>query len=362
MAVETEAQASVVATVIASGCDATRQQQISTSTKDEQPEIRLDEGEKEIFEQDQHQSVLPLVVADQCPARVSPPSLPADEIDSEWLDRHYPPLDYPLLDPGEEEPFIGISAVEFFGIFLDDEAPYNFVEFQKKRGDVDICYGAWDDLLSPDWALQLDGERLSMHPSATTTIKDLATDSIHSLRQRIIRFKAKTNSLFGPPFASTTKTQRILIGSKRWAILESKTLLGDIPFSDRFMVIERWLIQADKHAQQQVDHSNAGAGVYTCSVTSSCAILFSTQCPFEQQIRSKSCIALKVSCGTTYGDDETFVVLTRYLLLSAGRWRRVVGDGAASAEAGREEPHIATAVVAEATERAQRRPGRTLNR
>lgn len=127
-------------------------------------------------------------------------------------------------------------------------------------------------------------ELLSLHPSAATSIQDLQQQSIHSLQQRVISFKAKTNSFFGPPYASTTKTQRILIGSKKWAVLESKTLLSDIPFCDRFIVMERWVIEAEKHHD---DH------IYTCSVSSSCQVIFTKSCPFEYQIRTKSETALK---------------------------------------------------------------------
>lgn len=187
------------------------------------------------------------------------------EMPEHWVDLQFPKLEKFLIT----DEFVGLSVVEFFRVFFGDDAPYNFRAFQEKRGDIDIQYGPWKDLPH--------GSILSMHPDARL-VNDCQP---HSFQQRTLSFKAKTNSFFGPPYASTTKTQRILILSKRLAVLESKTTLGDIPFSDRFFVMERWIIEATKDGE-----------LYTARASVSCQVFFTDSCPFETQIRTKSTAAL----------------------------------------------------------------------
>lgn len=152
-------------------------------------------------------------------------------------------------------------------VFYDDHAPYNFREFQRKRGDHEIVYGEWRDLPRRG--------PVSIHPSAS---KDFPREVKPLLfRERVVTFKAKTNSFFGPTFASTTKVQRVLTLSKKLSIIESMTSLADIPFSDRFSVMERWVIKADK-----VDDCYSSYG------SSWCEVFFTKPCPFEVQIRTKS--------------------------------------------------------------------------
>lgn len=70
----------------------------------------------------------------------------------------------------------------------------------------------------------------------------------------------------------------MLLVSKGLCILESKTTLADIPFADRFFVIERWIIRATKEE-----------GWYLATCSASSQVLFHKGgCPFEGQIRSKS--------------------------------------------------------------------------
>jgi hypothetical protein len=193
-----------------------------------------------------------------------PPELP-----EEWLREHYPPLKNQVV---KDEKMMGLSAVQFFKVFFNDDAPYNFLEFQKKRGDIDIKYGPWQDL-------ECETGPISMHPRA----KQLLPSDLGHLffQERTLKFKAKTNSFFGPLYATTTKRQRILMLSKRCAVLESKTSLADIPYSDRFTVMERWVITATKDEDR-----------YTARVATACEVFFTKSCPFEGQIRSKSAITI----------------------------------------------------------------------
>jgi hypothetical protein len=180
----------------------------------------------------------------------------------DWVNSYYPKLETKVI---EGESFVGLNALEFDRIFFADSAPYHFKEFQKKRGDQDIHYGKWENIDTTGG--------ISLHPSAVERPLDRKP---HSFRERVISFKAKTNSFFGPPYATTKKRQRMLIVSKRLAVLESKTSLEDIPFCDRFFVMERWVVEADKDE------------LYTAHLSTSMQTIFTNSCPFESQIRSKS--------------------------------------------------------------------------
>jgi hypothetical protein len=183
----------------------------------------------------------------------------------EWFREHYPSLKNQVV---KDEEMLGLSALQLFKVFFSDDAPYNFLEFQKKRGDIDIEYGAWKDV---EW----ETGPISMHAAAKGS---LPSDLGHLFfQERTLYFKAKTNSFFGPLYATTTKRQRILMLSKRCAVLESKTSLADIPYCDRFTVMERWVITATKDDD-----------CYTARVATACEVFFTKSCPFEGQIRSKS--------------------------------------------------------------------------
>ena len=192
----------------------------------------------------------------------------------EWLDLHYPTLKNNVVK--QSGPLVGLNAVDFFHVFFDDDAVYSFKVFQEKRKDIDIVYGNWKELPKNIGAVSMIPER---QESSAVTPRPLFPQETEyrTFQGRTLSFKAKTNSLFGPPYATTVKTQRILIVDKRLAILESMTNLSDIPFSDRFFVMERWIVTAEKVN-----------GRYVAHVSASCEVIFHQSCPFEYQIKSKS--------------------------------------------------------------------------
>jgi hypothetical protein len=191
--------------------------------------------------------------------------------DQAWLEQQYPPLTNSVMD---KEQFIGLNVVEFFNVFFADDAPYNFLEFQKKRGDTDIVYQPWSDVSLSR------ADALSLHPCAFSKKQSSAIPHYELYQQRTMYFKAKTGGF--PPYATTCKTQRILVINKRLAVLESKTVLADIPFCDRFCVMERWLLTAQKlHANTRATH-----------VQARCEAVFSKPFAFGGQIATKSCAAV----------------------------------------------------------------------
>jgi hypothetical protein len=179
----------------------------------------------------------------------------------EWVKHHYPPLEFTVLDNIK---FIGLNAHEFFNVFFANDAPYTFEEFQKKRQDKDIEYGLWEDLHRV--------QQPSLHHKALS-----CTDLSLSFHERVLNFKAKTNNYFGPPYATTCKVQRGLVASKHLLVLESKTRITDVPFSDRFHLMERWVVTADK----QQDRYVASLSIYT-------QVFFTNSCPFQSKIKSAS--------------------------------------------------------------------------
>ena len=190
-----------------------------------------------------------------------------------WIEVHYPPLDHPVIEKHE---FMGLSVKHFFEVFLADDAPYNYREFQKKRGDKNIEYGSWSSVF-PKTTDEEILTTLSLHPEATGSFPhELEYDEFLT---RKLHFQAKTNNSFlGPPYATTTKEQRLLLVNKKLGILEMKTTLADIPFCDRFYVMERWILKAEKSSD----------GTYRCYLSTCCQVFFVKSCPFESQIRTKT--------------------------------------------------------------------------
>jgi hypothetical protein len=149
-------------------------------------------------------------------------------------------------------------------------------EFQKQRGDIDIDYGLWEPLSSP--------QQLSMHPQVPSS--DIPEHSFSSY-ERTLSFKTLTKSYFGPPYATALKKQRIHV-NKRMMILESRVELQDIPFSKTFFVLERWVLHSPKlEGKRKLSVLNVHSQVF-----------FHQHCSFEAQIRSKSLSTLKdiVTC------------------------------------------------------------------
>lgn len=191
----------------------------------------------------------------------------------DWLAGNFTDLKHHIVTDRE---FVGLNVIEFIRVFFGDDAPYSFKEFQKKRGDLDINYGNWTDEVAKG--------PLSLHPPPGAGDFPFDTTPYLSYRTRSLKFRAKTNNsnLLGPAFATTTKVQRLLLISKRFAVIEMKTTLRDIPFADRFFVLERWVLKAEKD-----DH-----GLYTIFLSVSTGVVFTGTCPFESPIRTRSAAAV----------------------------------------------------------------------
>lgn len=224
------------------------------------PKMKLLAIEQQIpqqSEEEEEQQQQPSQESEELPQ--DPSTLETAEEALKWVDRHYPPL---AQCAKENIALAGLNALDFFNVFFANDAPFTFEELQRKREDKDIRYGQWESLENVKQA--------SLHPKAC---KSLGL----SMQERLLKFKTKTNSFFGPPFADATKLQRALVASKKLLVLEATTTLKAVPFCDRFYITERWVVTAEKTDQ-----------VYCTSLSIYFEVVFTESCPFESQIVSSS--------------------------------------------------------------------------
>eukprot|EP00797_Seminavis_robusta_P022993 Sro372_g128800.1 n/a (506) ;mRNA; r:33490-35007 len=218
------------------------------------------------------------------------------------LEAAYPHLKNSVV---KDVPFPGLHAIEFFRVFFADDAPYNFMELQKQRGDLDIVYGQWKEVGPEDPTALNDGRKgdskVANEPSnsGALVLKSLLAESQAPFQGRVLTFKAKTNNFIGPLYATTRKTQRVLLFHKTCIVMESRTDLTDIPFSNTFYVLERWIIRAEKVKDA------SGKSKYVSTLTATSEVVFTQSCQFASQIKSKSASTIKdlVTCWCTMAKE-----------------------------------------------------------
>mmetsp|Transcript_12614 Transcript_12614/g.20791 ORF Transcript_12614/g.20791 Transcript_12614/m.20791 type:complete len:667 (-) Transcript_12614:17-2017(-) len=202
-----------------------------------------------------------------------PTTLPPSILSTQQsLDRHYPPLEIRVVNQVE---FHGLNTCEFFQVFFSDDAPYSMKDFQQKRGDVDVVYGLWKDVVDIQNLSSFQPGLLPLPPDST--------------RERTLTFNTLTKSYFGPAYAKATKIQRATQLSKHLLVIENQTQLSEVPFSDRFKVLERWVIEAVKSSKNDDGGGGGGGGgLYTCKLTVYAEVIMISQCKFEPQIKKKA--------------------------------------------------------------------------
>eukprot|EP00980_Cylindrotheca_fusiformis_P027999 scaffold22575_cov141-Cylindrotheca_fusiformis.AAC.30 len=223
------------------------------ATADESSKKEVIAGKTEDVQQGTS-SIQPPKTGPQHPSELETPQEALD-----WINLHYPPM---TECAKENVTLAGLNALEFFDVFFANDAPFTFAELQRKRQDKNIEYGKWQELENIQQA--------SLHPKSAESV-DIA------MQERILTFKTKTNSFFGPPYANATKKQRALVASKKLLVLEATTILKEVPFCDRFYITERWIVTAEKVDQ-----------VYHSSLSIYYEVIFKESCPFESQIVSSS--------------------------------------------------------------------------
>ena len=194
------------------------------------------------------------------------------------IDEHFPPLEICVIQ-SVELPYLNTTQ-QFFDVFFADDAPYSFRDFQKKRGDVDIVYGKWEECSSSG-------------NSETENTIDLTFPPLppkSSAKQRRQKFSTLTKSYFGPAYAKASKIQRATqLANGKVLVLENVTQLSDIPFSDRFQVMERWVLEVvPEEEKPQSTDNNTTLHTATCKLTVHAEVQMLKSCSWEPQIRKKA--------------------------------------------------------------------------
>ena len=122
-------------------------------------------------------------------------------------------------------------------------------------------------------------------------------------KQRRLKFNTLTKSYFGPAYAKATKIQRVTqLHNDRYLIIENVTQLDDIPFSDRFRVIERWVLEVVDEggesalspatptaSESGTDHPKAAStSGKLCKLAVYAEVQMLKSCSWEPQIRKKA--------------------------------------------------------------------------
>jgi len=200
---------------------------------------------------------------------------------SKLIDEHFPPLEICVIQ-SVELPYLNTTQ-QFFDVFFADDAPYSFRDFQKKRGDVDIVYGKWKDC-SSSVGSETEDTLDSIFPPLPPR---------SSAKQRKQKFSTLTKSYFGPAYAKASKMQRATqLANGKILVLENVTQLSDIPFANRFQVMERWVLEVvpeeEVSKKSQSTDNNTTLHTATCKLTVYAEVQMLKSCSWEPQIRKKA--------------------------------------------------------------------------
>lgn len=235
-----------------------------------------------------------------------------------WIKGKNPDLPTIALDYVE---FRGLNANEFFDVFFADDAPFGFPAFHKLRRDKEVQYGTWDTVTTTHTSSDSDSNINTPNNNNIVSNINNNDDAIPSsiiVKERAVKYHAKTNSFLGPPYAPTTKTQRAYFSTK-FLVIEIKTTLKDIPFCNRFYLIERWIIdgtgtgaapssnrngnssrtncnknrknELKQHHNTQKDHNNnpsKASHSHCIYLTVTSKVYFTDECPFESVVVKES--------------------------------------------------------------------------
>ena len=101
-------------------------------------------------------------------------------------------------------------------------------------------------------------------------------------------------SYFGPAYAKATKTQRAIQLSDNLLVIENQTQLADIPYADRFLVVERWIVEAVNNEKLNQQHdfakrpSRHDMALYTSKLSVYAEVIMLKSCAWEAQIQTKA--------------------------------------------------------------------------
>eukprot|EP00588_Corethron_pennatum_P001270 CAMPEP_0194298112 /NCGR_PEP_ID=MMETSP0169-20130528/59983_1 /TAXON_ID=218684 /ORGANISM="Corethron pennatum, Strain L29A3" /LENGTH=667 /DNA_ID=CAMNT_0039048059 /DNA_START=643 /DNA_END=2646 /DNA_ORIENTATION=+ len=196
----------------------------------------------------------------------------------ETLNRHFPPMTSTVVK-GAKLPMI--QGVEIFDIFLSDDAPFSFKQFQRDRGDVEIKYTEWK---VPDIPT-----KFTLGQDPKPALKTVSSE-------RTCSYKTLTKSYFGPTYAGVKSTQRYTLVNDHLCYFEVKTFMCEIPLCDRFYIVERWKFDSSPEETQRPT-SLRPEGMYT-RVTIECELRMTKSCSWEKQIRGRCIQTVSDICNS----------------------------------------------------------------
>jgi len=183
-------------------------------------------------------------------------------------------------------------------------------DFQKKCGDVDVVYGLWEDCVGSCESGVLDENAENDGNGKDDGENDKEDGLVYSFkrgnngndpqptplptnstRQRTLKFNTLTKSYFGPAYAKATKTQRATHlsnnGDGDILVIENMTQLADIPYADRFRIVERWVVEV-----VDVENNETDADVYN-----------NKQQPMKPQSIGEASSATSLEASSQQNDD-----------------------------------------------------------
>lgn len=149
-----------------------------------------------------------------------------------------------------------LTMDEFYNHFLSDDAQWSFQVFQRRIiKDDNIQVTPWKDMNQKD--NDCKGKGSSKHSPSTTTMQ----------QSRLMSFIHPRSAKLGPSTAQTRKEQICTLYKKpsQGIVLYSKTSLEEVPYSDCFVVEEKWIIEPFPKSKRTTKHN-------TNSVTPGCQL------------------------------------------------------------------------------------------
>eukprot|EP01113_Clastostelium_recurvatum_P024298 TRINITY_DN2901_c0_g1_i2.p1 TRINITY_DN2901_c0_g1~~TRINITY_DN2901_c0_g1_i2.p1 ORF type:complete len:539 (+),score=130.70 TRINITY_DN2901_c0_g1_i2:33-1619(+) len=123
---------------------------------------------------------------------------------------------------------IPVSPEDFFLLFFSDSSTF-LSRYHSERGDTDINIGVWHEV--PDMGYM-----------------------------REMSYSAKTNAPIGPPRSMVNETARYsLTTATRHLVIETQTVLLDIPYGDYFRVEARWSVTDNNNNTNTADTASASS-------------------------------------------------------------------------------------------------------
>lgn len=109
---------------------------------------------------------------------------------------------------------LNCSLDRFFSLFLQDEANYSIARYLEGRGDSSLIASRWKKVNDIEWT-------------------------------RMVNYTHPLNVPLAPPQADASKEQKYMRYGKYGIVMETKTIVRDVPMADCFYVTDRLVVKPD---------------------------------------------------------------------------------------------------------------------